>query len=127
MGDVFQKIKALIEDTAAIPHRAYKPSIVLLTDGQPTDEYVQPLAALVNEGRSAKAFRIAMAIGEDADRNMLAKFVSSPEYLVTSADARDIKRFFQFVTMSVTQRLKSQSPNAPQPLLPSAGGQTISF
>ena len=50
---------------------------------------------------------------DDADKNMLAAFVSSPELLVSGDSARDIKKFFRFVTMSVTSRMKSQTPDTP--------------
>ena len=113
MGQAFSLIKAMIEDRNIIPSRSYKPTVVLLTDGIPTDDYVTPLKSLVSEGRSSKAFRIAMAIGDDADKDMLGKFVSSPELLVTGENARDIKKFFRFVTMTVTSRTRSQTPDAP--------------
>lgn len=113
MGHAFYLIKEMIEDKSIVPSRAYKPTIVLLTDGMPTDDYEQVMGYLINEGRSSKAFRIAMAIGADADRNMLSRFVSSPELLVTGENARDIKKFFRFVTMSVTSRMKSQTPDTP--------------
>jgi uncharacterized protein YegL len=111
MGGVFEMIETLIEDKTQIPSRSYKPTIVLLTDGIPTDDYLSPMNKLIQEGRSSKAFRIAMAIGDDADCNMLSNFVSSPEYLVSGENARDIRKFFRFVTMSVTQRMKSQTPD----------------
>ena len=114
MGGVFTLLKELIEDKSLIPSRSYKPTIVLLTDGLPTDEWQKPMTELINEGRSSKAFRIAMAIGDDADKNMLSKFVSTPDYLVTGENARDIRKFFRFVTMSVTQRMKSQTPDMQQ-------------
>ncbi len=114
MGGAFKLIKELIEDKELIPSRSYKPTVVLLTDGFPTDEWEIPLYELINDGRSSKAFRIAMAIGDDADKNMLSKFVSTPEYLVDGENARDIRKFFRFVTMSVTQRMKSQTPDLQQ-------------
>jgi len=114
MGGAFEMLEALIEDKTQIPSRSYKPTIVLLTDGIPTDDFLTPMNSLINEGRSSKAFRIAMAIGDDADHNMLSKFVSSPEYLVLGESARDIRKFFRFVTMSVTQRMKSQTPDMQQ-------------
>jgi uncharacterized protein YegL len=119
MGGAFRQLKELIEDKEHIPSRAYKPTIVLLTDGIPTDDFQNPMRSLISDGRSSKAFRIAMAIGDDADHNMLRSFVSSPEYLVTGESARDIRKFFRFVTMSVTQRMKSQTPdNPPVPEMP---------
>lgn len=114
MGGVFKMIKESIEDKAIISSRSYKPTIVLLTDGAPTDDYINPMKDLINDGRSSKAFRMAMAIGDDADRDMLSEFVSTPEYLLLGENARDIKKFFRFVTMSVTQRMKSQTPDMPQ-------------
>ena len=111
MGETFLRIKELIEDKTLIPSRSYKPTIVLLTDGDPTDDIQHPLYNLVSEGRSSKAFRIAMGIGEDANKEMLSLFVSDPAYLVSGDNARDIRKFFRFVTMSVTQRTRSTNPD----------------
>lgn len=116
MGGAFKLIKELLEDKALIPSRSYKPTIVLLTDGFANDEWEEPMYKLINDGRSSKAFRIAMAIGDEADKNLLSKFVSLPDYLITGENARDIRKFFRFVTMSVTQRLKSQTPDLQQVL-----------
>lgn len=126
MGMAFNQMKAMIEDREIIPSRAYKPTIVLLTDGIPTDSYQAPMESLINEGRSSKAFRMAMAIGDDADRDMLASFVSEPEYLVSGDKARDIVKFFKYVTMSVTARTKSQSPDKPE-IPPYPGDDIIDF
>lgn len=126
MGGAFTMLKELMEDKVQIPSRSYKPTIVLLTDGIPTDDFLSPMNELINDGRSSKAFRIAMAIGDDADHNMLSKFVSSPEYLVLGDSARDIRKFFRFVTMSVTQRMKSQTPDMQQiPQMPD--DETLDF
>jgi uncharacterized protein YegL len=127
MGQAFKMMKDLIEDRDIIPSRSYKPTIVLLTDGQPNDEWTSPMYELINDGRSAKAFRIAMAIGDDADKDMLSKFVSSPEYLITGESARDIRKFFRFVTMSVTQRMKSQSPDMLQQPIQMPDDDTLDF
>ena len=113
MGQAFAMIKEMIEDRDIVSSRSYKPTIVLLTDGIPTDEWKTPLQNLISEGRSSKAFRIAMGIGDDADKDMLSLFVSSPDLLVSGDSARDIKKFFRFVTMSVTSRMKSQTPDTP--------------
>ena len=113
MGQAFSMIKDLVENKEMIPSRAYKPTIVIVSDGVPTDNYNVAMNALINEGRSSKAFRIAMAIGSDADKHMLSQFVSNPELLLSGENARDIRKFFRFVTMSVTSRMKSQTPDAP--------------
>lgn len=112
LGGTLTAIKQLIEDRTKISSRAYIPTVVIITDGKSTDETGQALASFKNEGRSAKAFRIAMAIGDDADMDFLRSFVSEPEYLVTGEGASDIKQFFKFVTMSVSQRIHSLTPNS---------------
>ena len=126
MGMAFKEMKELIENREYIPSRAYKPTIVIITDGIPTDDYRIPMEALIKDGRSSKAFRMAMAIGEDADRDMLAEFVSDPEYLVSGDKARDIVKFFKYVTMSVTSRTRSQSPDNPV-IPPYPADDTIEF
>jgi len=113
MGTAFKMAKSMIEDKKVTPSRAYRPTIVLVSDGAPNDEWQRPLQELVNEGRSSKCDRMAMAIGTGADNNVLNRFVEGTENGVfTAADSSEIKKFFQFVTMSVTTRTISQNPNA---------------
>ena len=102
----------LIDNREQIPSRSYRPTIILVSDGMPNDEWEPSLKRLTTEGRAAKADRIALAIGSDADEGMLKRFLNDPEKRVYYAeDARRIKEFFQFVTMSVTQRSRSANPN----------------
>lgn len=127
MGDAFKQVKTLIEDINLIPHRAYRPTLVLISDGQPNDSWEEPMNALIRDGRSAKTFRFALAIGDDADKTMLGRFVSSPEYLMSSGNARDIRKFFRWVSMSVAARLKSQSPDMQQLPAPIPSDDTLDF
>lgn len=123
MGGAMTLASQLIEDKEAIPSRAYKPVIVLISDGYPNDDWQEPFAQLVNGERASKATRFAMAIGADADEVMLADFANDPEApLFRAENARDIHRFFKAVTMSVSARSQSVSPNQGTPLvLPPAG------
>ena len=85
---------------------------MLVSDGQPTDTWESALDKLTQQGRAQKADRIALAIGADADVGVLQRFLANPEKKVFRADdARRIKDFFQFVTMSVTARTRSANPN----------------
>lgn len=111
MGTAFKMAKAMIEDKETTPSRAYRPTIILVSDGEPNDDWQQPLRALVNEGRSQKCDRMAMAIGSEVSNHVLNEFVSGTENKVfTAQDASQIQEFFKFVTMSVT--MKVNSPNA---------------
>lgn len=117
MGTAFSMAKAMIEDKDVTPSRAYRPTIVLVSDGEPNDSWKQPLRQLVNEGRSEKCDRMAMAIGSDASNSVLNEFISGTENKVfTAQDASQIQEFFKFVTMSVTTRTQSQNANVvPKP------------
>ena len=117
MGTAFSMVKAMIEDKETTPSRAYRPTIVLVSDGEPTDSWQQPLRALVNDGRSNKCDRMAMAIGGAASNTVLNEFISGTENKVfTAQDASQIQEFFKFVTMSVTTRTNSQNANVvPKP------------
>ncbi|RDV36431.1 VWA domain-containing protein [Bradymonadaceae bacterium TMQ3] len=113
MGGAFNLVRTMVEDRDTIPGRAYRPTIVLVSDGQPTDDWKQQLQALLGSERGGKAFRMALAIGADADHSVLKDFLADPEARVYQADeARQIRKFFQIVTMSVAQRSKSATPNS---------------
>jgi len=121
MGAAFNIARELIEDRQVIPGRAYRPTIVLVSDGQPTDSWQEPLNALLESERGGKAFRMAMAIGADADHDVLQAFLGDPEARVFQAgEARQIRQFFQLVTMSVSSRSRSANPNS-TPSLPDDG------
>lgn len=118
MGSAFDEAKKLIEDRERISSRAYRPVLVLVSDGMPTDDWEQALDALCQSERGQKAVRFAMAIGSDADVAMLERFANDPESPVFRAhEARDIHRFFRAVTMSVTTRSRSTAPNSSVPLM----------
>lgn len=112
MGAAMELAAELIEDKAQIPARAYRPTVILVSDGQPTDAWEQGLARLTQQGRAQKADRMALAIGADADESMLRRFLGDPARRVFRAeDARKIKDFFRMVTMSVATRSRSANPN----------------
>jgi uncharacterized protein YegL len=124
MGGAFSLLKSLIEDKDVVPSRAYRPTVVLVSDGQPTDDWRSSLESLNREGRSSKCFFMAMGIGKDPGMQVLDQFISQtpvlaevngrkiPNTVFEASDADKIYEFFQTVTMSVTMRSKSQNPNS---------------
>ena len=122
IGEALRVTKSLIEDRNIVPSRAYRPTVVLVSDGCPTDSWKTALKEFVSEGRSSKCDRMAMAIGYDADADMLGRFIEGTGHgLFTAADASQISDFFKFVTMSVTTRTQSKNPNdSPNIAMPSS-------
>lgn len=113
MGTALCMAKDMIEDKDVIPSRAYRPAVVLVSDGQPNDSWEKPIEDFISSGRSAKCDRMALAIGRDADESVLGKFVAgTTNPLFHAENAAKLKDFFKFVTMSVTVRSKSRTPNS---------------
>ena len=112
MGNAFELATQLLEDQSKITSRDYRPVLILLSDGIPTDEWKINLEKLCASDRASKASRFAMAIGNEANLTVLEQFNNDLEASVfKSNEARDIHRFFRAVTMSVTARSQSQTPN----------------
>lgn len=123
MGQAFEMVREMIEDRNVVSSRAYTPTIVLISDGLPTDcteemyrrkNYFdwEPLVDLHNGERSSKYQRMALGIGEDADIDMLKSFIDNPEIpVIKTKDASGITKFFRWVTMSTVARMTSINPN----------------
>ena len=112
MGGALKKAKEMIEDKEITPSRSYRPTIVLVSDGRPGDVWEEPLNDLAKTGRSQKCDRMAIAIGQDADENVLKQFIDGTEHdLFYANNAMQLHEFFRYVTMSVTTRTRSQDPN----------------
>ncbi len=58
-----------------MPERGMPPILVLVSDGQPTDNFNSALERLVRMRWGAKTVRIAIAIGDDADIGVLQQFM----------------------------------------------------
>ena len=112
MGQAMHIAADLIEDRDLIPARAYRPTVVLVSDGLPTDDWQAGLECLTRKGRAQKAHRMALGVGADADEAMLTQFLADPEAKVFHAeDAGKIETFLRLVTMSVTARSRNANRN----------------
>lgn len=123
MGEAFETVQEMIEDREIVTSRAYTPTLVLISDGIPTDcpeemyrrkNYFdwEPLKYLHSGERSSKCQRLALGIGEDADTEMLKAFIDNPEVpVIRTKDASGIAKFFRWVTMSTVTRMHSVNPN----------------
>ena len=112
MGTALRMAKDMIEDKETTPSRAYRPLVILCSDGAPNDDWEGPMDNFIKDGRSSKCDRMAMAIGSDANEAVLKRFIEGTENpLFYAKDASSMHKFFKFVTMSVATRSHSQNPN----------------
>jgi uncharacterized protein YegL len=103
--------------------RALPPVLVLISDGQPTDDFHKGLQALMNEPWGKKAVRIAIAIGEDADTEVLQKFIGHPELQPLQANNPEaLVRHIKWVSTAV---LKAASSPASQAAAAMTGGFNV--
>lgn len=113
MGRALDVAYDMIEDKNKVPNNAYRPVVVLVSDGAPNDEnWERKLERFTTEGRSSKCDRWSLAIGADADVDMMKKFLDHPEKEVCYVDdAADIHKFFRFISSCTIQRSTSKNPN----------------
>ena len=58
LGAALNLATALVEDRGQVPTRAYRPTIVLISDGQPNDEWEKALAAMLASQRCGIAGQV---------------------------------------------------------------------
>ncbi|KHD10490.1 tellurium resistance protein [Candidatus Thiomargarita nelsonii] len=92
--------------------RALPPVLVLISDGEPTDDFGAGLSALMNLPWGKKAVRIAIAVGEDANQDILQQFIGISDIQPLQANNADqLVRYIKWVSTAV---LKSASSPASQ-------------
>ena len=79
------------------------PGIILLSDGEPTDDWEKPLEKLKQNNWFKAAIKVAFAIGDDANRDVLAKICGSSEAVVSIDDPEKIRQYIKFVTAPVSK------------------------
>lgn len=74
MGEALKQLAAVLR-TPPMDQRALPPVLVLISDGAPTDDFIGGLRTLMAEPWANKAVRLAIAIGHDADLEVLQQFI----------------------------------------------------
>ena len=82
---------------------SYAPIIFLITDGYPTDNYQKGLH-LIKENKWFKfGIKIALAVGNAVDRNVLIEFTGDPEFVLEAEDAKSLGFLIQAVSVTSSQ------------------------
>jgi len=112
LGAALDLASDLIDSRDQLPSTAYRPTVVLVSDGWPNDDWERKLNAFNAGRRTGRTQRLAMGIGSDADEAMLRRFVVDSDTPIFHAeDASQIASFFRYVSQSVTVRSRSTNPN----------------
>jgi uncharacterized protein YegL len=118
------KALSLVAEQLKIPpmtDRALPPVLVMISDGQPTDDFTSGLKGLMEQPWGKKAVRIAIAVGQDADDEVLQKFIGNPELKPLQANNPDalINRI-KWVSTAVLKSVSS--PASQYKNFPGGGG-----
>ena len=107
--DLGQALSMLSKELKAekMPKRGLPPVIVLVSDGQPTDDFESGLEELLYLPWGQKAVKIAIAIGDDADIEVLNKFIDNPE--LEPLQANNSEELTAYIKWASTEVVKSAS------------------
>ena len=124
MGKAIDTAIDILEDKDQVPERAYTPTIILISDGLPSDcpgkmnpqeyDYLEwePIKRLHSSERLKKCPKLALGIGKGTNNRMLADFINNPDIpVITANNLMTITKFFQWVTYSIGKRSVSSNPN----------------
>ena len=82
---------------------AYAPVILLFSDGGPTDNWVKGLKQLKKNNWFKHAIKIAIAIGEDADKTVLATFTGTSESVIAVNDKHTLKALIRKLSVRASE------------------------
>ena len=82
---------------------SFAPAIILLSDGGPTDDFQSGLAKLKTNNWFKAAIKVAIAIGDDADKDVLKEFTGSSEAVFTVHNIEALKQIIRVVAVTSSQ------------------------
>jgi uncharacterized protein YegL len=82
---------------------SFAPAIILFSDGEPTDDFKRGLEKLKNNNWFKSAIKVAIAIGDDSNQDILAEFTSNKEAVLTVHNKEQLKKIIRFVSVTASQ------------------------
>jgi uncharacterized protein YegL len=89
---------------------SFAPAIFLLSDGEPTDDWESSLEELKKNNWFKAAVKVAIAIGDDANKDVLGEFTGTAEAVLETHNAAMLKKMIKFVSVRASQ-VASKSSN----------------
>jgi uncharacterized protein YegL len=89
---------------------SFAPAIFLLSDGEPTDDWQSALAELKKNNWFKAAVKVAIAIGDEANKDVLKEFTGSMEAVLEVHNTAMLKKMIKFVSVRASQ-VASKSSN----------------
>jgi len=106
MGEALELVATQLS-SPPMEERALPPVLVLISDGQPTDDFDAGLKQLMNQMWAQKAVRLAIALGHDANMDVLQDFIGNDP-----GGGGQVGRSMQGVSTSARQPLQASNATA---------------
>lgn len=90
------------------PSASVAPALFLMSDGEPTDDYQSGLAKLHGNNWFKNAIKVAVAIGDDANKDVLKEFTGNIEAVITVHTPEALKKWIRAVSVT-SSKIGSQS------------------
>ncbi len=85
------------------PSGSVAPVIFLLSDGEPTDDFESGINLLQQNNWFKHGIKVAVAIGEDANKDVLAKFTGNIEAVITVHTPEALRKWIRKVSITSSQ------------------------
>ena len=105
LGSAFCELSAKLSRSEFMrsPSLSFAPVMILMSDGYPTDNFEKGLAELSSNRWYSAGIKAAVAIGEDADLDILARFTGNPDSVVTAHNGEALAKLIKFVAVTSSQ------------------------
>ncbi len=125
LTDMGEALTLLSEELKIPPmsDRALPPVLVLISDGLPTDDINNGLKTLMALPWGKKSVRIAIAVGEDADQEILQRFIDNPN--IKPLQANNADQLVKYIKWVSTVILKSASSPSSQVNYMNSSGMNV--
>lgn len=109
LGEACEKLNEKLSTKAFMGDATgnYAPSIILISDGNPTDfgkyKYDDSLAKLQSNNWFKQAIKVAFAVGDDVNHEILERFTGTPETVISIHNKSQLHKMIRFVSVRASQ------------------------
>ena len=98
MGEAFKELNTKLSQTTGFMKEAagsFAPAIIMLSDGEPTQEYKHALEKLKANNWFKAAIKVAISIGDDGNKDILVDFTGTKEAVYTVHNREQLKKIIR--------------------------------
>ena len=105
MGEAFKTLNEKLSRNQFMADAigSYAPAIFMMSDGEPTDDYKKGLEELRKNKWFKVAIKVAVAIGADANTDILKEFTGNEECVLTVRSPQALRKMIRFASVTASQ------------------------